>query len=252
MGWSRRPPAGPTSAPTTRWMPCATSPPTTSPAGRTVRVSARSRRSGAALARQAAASEVAFRAVVADCAYGDHTCFRAGLSDACLPFVMALKRGHGTWQCKDAFRPGSPREEHTAAGLTGVVRLYAQSQPACWSRAIRAVRGWLTLWATLQRYWQAWPTKPRPPNSEPCSAPSAPADLLISTARSNQPPLTQQPPGARLQARSRRRLPGRPPSPPYPSSRSSLRATTAGLGTTSHLCASGQQATCRFRGKDRG
>lgn len=37
-----------------------------------------------------------------------------------------------------------------------------QPQPACWPQALRAVRGWLTPWATLQRYWRAWSTKPPP------------------------------------------------------------------------------------------
>ncbi|MEV2234090.1 transposase [Streptomyces phaeochromogenes] len=57
------------------------------------------------MANAATTAGVKFRAVVADCAYGDHTTFRAELADARLPFVMALKRGHGAWQCKDAFRP---------------------------------------------------------------------------------------------------------------------------------------------------
>ncbi|MEU7162692.1 transposase [Streptomyces chrestomyceticus] len=60
---------------------------------------------GGALARQAAEAGVVFRAVAADCAYGDYDSFRRDLSAAGLPFVMALKRGHGTWQYKDAFRP---------------------------------------------------------------------------------------------------------------------------------------------------
>jgi hypothetical protein len=37
-----------------------------------------------------------------------------------------------------------------------------KSQPARWPQAIRAVRGWLTPWATLQRYWRAWSTNPPP------------------------------------------------------------------------------------------
>ncbi|MER5465915.1 hypothetical protein ABT010_35725 [Streptomyces sp. NPDC002668] len=37
-----------------------------------------------------------------------------------------------------------------------------QPQPASWPQALRAVRGWLTPWATLQRYWRAWSTKPPP------------------------------------------------------------------------------------------
>ncbi|MCX4597466.1 hypothetical protein OG819_50220 [Streptomyces sp. NBC_01549] len=37
-----------------------------------------------------------------------------------------------------------------------------QPQAACWPQALRAVRGWLTPWSTLQRYWRAWSTKPPP------------------------------------------------------------------------------------------
>ncbi|MEU1566726.1 hypothetical protein ACFWBS_42625 [Streptomyces mirabilis] len=37
-----------------------------------------------------------------------------------------------------------------------------QPQPACWPQALRAVRGWLTPWFMLQRYWRAWSTKPPP------------------------------------------------------------------------------------------
>jgi len=55
--------------------------------------------------------------------YGDHNTFRAELSDARLPFVMALKRGHGAWQYKDAFRPRAAHSRHPAADLTEVVRL---------------------------------------------------------------------------------------------------------------------------------
>ena len=41
-----------------------------------------------------------------------------------------------------------------------------QPHTASWPKAIRAVRGWLTPWATLQRYWRAWTTSPHPPNSK--------------------------------------------------------------------------------------
>ncbi|WP_328674153.1 hypothetical protein [Streptomyces sp. NBC_00328] len=37
-----------------------------------------------------------------------------------------------------------------------------QPHPASWPKAIRAVRGWLTPWTTLQRYWRAWTAKPPP------------------------------------------------------------------------------------------
>jgi SRSO17 transposase len=49
------------------------------------------------LAARAKAAGLVFRAVAADCAYGDQDSFRAGLHDAGLPFVLALKPRHGTW-----------------------------------------------------------------------------------------------------------------------------------------------------------
>src|SRR5438034_7214479 len=49
---------------------------------------------GADLAARAEAAGFAFRAVVADSAYGDQDGFRAGLAEAGLPFVMALRHRH--------------------------------------------------------------------------------------------------------------------------------------------------------------
>jgi SRSO17 transposase len=52
---------------------------------------------GAGLAVQARDAGFVFWAVAADCAYGDQDGFRAGLAEAGLPFVMALKPRRGTW-----------------------------------------------------------------------------------------------------------------------------------------------------------
>ncbi|WP_280882367.1 transposase [Streptomyces pseudovenezuelae] len=58
------------------------------------------------MAAQAKAAGLLFRAVAADCAYGDHDSFRAGLHAAGLAFVMALKPRHGTWSYgTDAYTP---------------------------------------------------------------------------------------------------------------------------------------------------
>jgi hypothetical protein len=40
---------------------------------------------------------VPFRAVVADCAYGDNVNFEAGLWQAGLPYVVSLKQSKGSW-----------------------------------------------------------------------------------------------------------------------------------------------------------
>src|SRR5213080_1825701 len=61
---------------------------------------------GADLAVRARDAGFAFRAVVADSAYGDQDGFRAGLSEAGLPFVMALRPRRGTWaRASDAHTP---------------------------------------------------------------------------------------------------------------------------------------------------
>src|SRR6478752_4786072 len=60
----------------------------------------------AELARTAKATGATFRAVAADCAYGDQDSFRRELHAAGMPFVVALKPSHGTWAYgKDAYTP---------------------------------------------------------------------------------------------------------------------------------------------------
>ncbi|MFD8385526.1 transposase [Streptomyces sp. NPDC059679] len=55
----------------------------------------------AVLARRATEAAVDFRAVAADCAYGDQDGFRGELAAAELPFAMALKRRRGVWAYGD-------------------------------------------------------------------------------------------------------------------------------------------------------
>src|SRR6516162_11500198 len=61
---------------------------------------------GAELAVRAGEAGFCFRAVAADSAYGDQDGFRGELSEAGLPFVMALKPRHGAWAYgADAYTP---------------------------------------------------------------------------------------------------------------------------------------------------
>src|SRR5258705_5406287 len=61
---------------------------------------------GADLAIRARAAGFTFRAVAADSAYGDQDGFRSELSEAGLPFVMALRPRHGIWaRAADAHTP---------------------------------------------------------------------------------------------------------------------------------------------------
>ena len=84
------------------------------------------------MAVQARASGLAFRAVAADSAYGDQDNFRAELSEAGLPFVMALKPSRGTW----AYGP----EAHTPADAARGLLWGTEQEPGDWQPVTRAFR----------------------------------------------------------------------------------------------------------------
>ncbi|WUN13625.1 hypothetical protein OHA74_14645 [Streptomyces phaeochromogenes] len=58
--------------------------------------------------------------------------------------------------------PAADEEEPVASRQRGGTPPPHQPQSASWHQALRVVRGWLTPWTTLQRYWRAWSTKPPP------------------------------------------------------------------------------------------
>ncbi|MEU5485801.1 IS701 family transposase [Streptomyces mirabilis] len=102
---------------------------------------------GAALALKAIDAGVSLRAVAADCAYGDQDGFRGELSAAGLPFVMALKRGRGSWSYKDAFRPVDAARE---------LAWHGPERPGDWQAVTRTFRdGHTTVWwaADAQLGW---------------------------------------------------------------------------------------------------
>jgi SRSO17 transposase len=60
-----------------------------------------------------------FRAVAADSAYGDQDGFRAGVAEAGLPFVMALRPRRGTWaRAADVHTPVEAAQALTSRRLT--------------------------------------------------------------------------------------------------------------------------------------
>src|SRR5438445_3148777 len=104
---------------------------------------------GADLAARAEAAGFAFRAVVADSAYGDQDGFRAGLAEAGLPFVMALRPHRGTWARDadartpvDAARalawdgPDDPGDWHP------VTRTFRDGHTETWRAAGARLGGW--------------------------------------------------------------------------------------------------------------
>jgi len=87
---------------------------------------------GADLAVRARDAGFAFRAVVADSAYGDQDGFRGELAEAGLPFVMALKPRRGTW----AYGP----DAHTPVDAARALAWGGPGDPGDWHPVTRAFR----------------------------------------------------------------------------------------------------------------
>jgi hypothetical protein len=87
---------------------------------------------GAGLAVRARDAGFTFRAVAADSAYGDQDGFRAELSEAGLPFVMALKPRRGTWAYGD--------DAHTPVDAARELRWGGPDDPGDWTAVTRTFR----------------------------------------------------------------------------------------------------------------
>jgi hypothetical protein len=84
------------------------------------------------LVAKAAGSGVAFRAVVADCLYGESRTFEGELWQTGLPYVVALKPSKGTWA-----REGEP---HTPEEAACRLRWGGPDDPGDWTPVIRRFR----------------------------------------------------------------------------------------------------------------
>jgi hypothetical protein len=84
------------------------------------------------LVQAARAAGIAFRAVVADCAYGDNPGFTQALGDAEVPFVLALKPRKGTWAPAD--QAHTPTEAASELGWRG------PNRPGRWRQVTRRLR----------------------------------------------------------------------------------------------------------------
>ena len=80
----------------------------------------------------ARAAGIGFRAVVADCAYGDNPGFTHALGTAKVPFVLALKPRRGTWAPADA--------AHTPTEAAAELGWHGPSRPGQWRRIQRRFR----------------------------------------------------------------------------------------------------------------
>jgi hypothetical protein len=84
------------------------------------------------LVQAARAAGIGFRAVVADCAYGDNPGFTDALVAAKIPFVLALKPRKGTWAPAD--------QAHTPVEAAEELGWRSPSRPGRWRRITRRFR----------------------------------------------------------------------------------------------------------------
>src|ERR687883_1234230 len=96
-----------------------------------------------------------FRAVVADCFYGENATFEGALADAGLPFVLALKPSSGIWAPAEAV--------HTPEEAARELRWHGPDDPGDWTPVVRRFRDGHeeTWWAADLIYGPYGPDKPR-------------------------------------------------------------------------------------------
>src|SRR5437868_1526512 len=150
-----------------------------------------------ALVAAAVAAGVPFRAIVADCFYGDHAGFVEGLDRADRPYVLALKPQKGIWAPAEAVR--------TPVEAAQALRWGGPDAPGDWTRVVRRFRDgheevWWAAEATLGPWgpdgrhrlvvattdpatlpalstWYLLTNLPRPGAPRAAAFPLAPADL---------------------------------------------------------------------------
>src|SRR5215213_2633626 len=84
------------------------------------------------LVQAAREAGIGFRAVVADCFYGDNPGFTDALGAAKVPLVLALKPRKGTWAPAD--------QAHTPVEAAGELGWHGPKKPGRWRRVIRRFR----------------------------------------------------------------------------------------------------------------
>jgi len=96
-----------------------------------------------------------FRAVVADCFYGENATFEGALAKAGLPYVVALKPSSGIWAPADAV--------HTPEEAARELRWSGPDEPGDWTPVVRRFRDGHeeTWWAADLRYGPHGPEKAR-------------------------------------------------------------------------------------------
>lgn len=107
-----------------------------------------------ALVDAALEAGLSFRAVVADCFYGENATFEGALAAASLPYVLALKPSSGVWAPAEAV--------HTPQEAARELRWTSPDDPGDWTPVVRRFRDGHTesWWAADVSYGPYGPDKP--------------------------------------------------------------------------------------------
>lgn len=130
------------------------------------------------LVDQAITADWPFRAVVADCLYGEHHGFTAGLQARGVPYVVALKPSHAWWAPAAAL--GAVWEVAAAGGWESA------EQPGAWVPVVRTFREghperWWALEGVAGPYGPAQPRRLVIATADPATLPPAATWYLATT-----------------------------------------------------------------------
>jgi SRSO17 transposase len=144
---------------------------------------------GMALVDAALALGLPFRAVVADCTYGESEAFEGALWEAGLPYVVALKPSKGTW---------APEEEpHTPKEAAQEVPWNGPAEPSGWVAVERRFRDghtetWWAAELTLAGYGPDQPTRLVVATTDPVTLPEVSTWYLATNLpRPGSPPAAE-------------------------------------------------------------
>ncbi len=144
-----------------------------------------------ALVMQAVAAGIPFRAVVADCFYGEHDAFRLGLHQRNIGYVLALHPSHAWWHPIDTI--GSLREIADATTWDNA------DCPGDWTPVTRTFRDghterWWALEVIAGPYGSAKPTRAVVATTDPATLPALSTWYLVTNLPAPQSPETTHPP----------------------------------------------------------
>ncbi|MDQ6832488.1 MAG: IS701 family transposase [Chloroflexota bacterium] len=137
-----------------------------------------------ALVEQAVAANLPFRAVVADCFYGEHDAFRVGLHTRGIGYVLALQPSHAWWHPIDTL--GSLWEIADAAAWAGA------DHPGDWRPVARTFRDghtetWWALEIVAGPYGPEKPTRAVVATTDPATLPALSTWYLVTNLPAPHP-----------------------------------------------------------------